>query len=119
MIAILILLLLQDSPKFSDENYTLFSQRESFYVLKKDTLFKYKEDVWSATKHNLNLKNYEFNTVENNNNIYLIAEGGGKVLLFKNEKLEDISNSGFWESNYGSFVFINNDSMNIMYWNLI
>jgi len=109
MIAILILLLLQDSPKFSDYNYTLFSQRESFYVLKKDTLFKYKEDVWSATKHNLNLKNYEFNTVENNNNIYLIAEGGGKVLLFKNEKLEDISNSGFWESNYGSFVFINND----------
>ena len=110
MFTILILLLLQDSPKFSDNNYTLFSQRESFYVLKKDTLFKYKEDVWSATKHNLNLKNYEFNTVDNNNNnIYLIAEGGGKVLLFKNEKLEDISNSGFWESNYGSFVFINND----------
>ena len=112
MIAILILLLLQDSPKFSDYNYTLFSQRESFYVLKKDTLFKYKEDVWSATKHNLNLKNYEFNTVDDNNNdIYLISEGGGKVLLFKNEKLEDISNSGFWESNYGSFVFINNDSI--------
>ena len=111
MFTILILLLLQDSPKFSDNNYTLFSQRESFYVLKKDTLFKYKEDVWSATKHNLNLKNYEFNTVDNNNNIYFIAKGGGKVLLFKNEKLEDISNSDFWESNYGSFVFINNDSI--------
>ena len=111
MFTILILLLFQDLPKFSDTNHTLFSQRENFYILKKDTLFKYEEDVWSATKHNLKLKNYDFNVIEGSENLYLIAEGGGLVLLFNNEKLEVISSSGFWESKFKSFDFIKNDTL--------
>ena len=105
MFTILTLLLFQDSPKFSDTNHTLFSQGENFYILKKDTLFKYEEDEWSATKHNLKLKNYDFNVIEGNENLYLIADGGGLVLLFNNEKLEVISSSGFWESKFKSFDF--------------
>ena len=111
MFTILFLLLFQDSPKFSDTNHTLFSQGENFYILKKDTLFKLEEDVWSATKHNLKLKNYDFNVIEGSENLYLIAVGGGLVLLFNNEKLEVISNSGFWESKFKSFDFIKNDTL--------
>ncbi|MDB3862868.1 hypothetical protein N9313_04790 [Flavobacteriaceae bacterium] len=111
MFTILTLLLFQVFPKFSDTNHTLFSQRENFYILKKDTLFKYEEDVWSATKHNLKLKNYKFNVIEGSENLYLIAEGGGVVLLFNNEKLEVISSSGFWESKFKSFDFIKNDTL--------
>ena len=111
MFTILFLLLFQDSPKFSDTNHTLFSQGENFYILKKDTLFKYEEDVWSAIKHNLKLKNYDFNVIEGSENLYLIAEGGGLVLLFNNEKLEVISSSGFWESKFKSFDFIKNDTL--------
>ena len=111
MLTILFLLLFQDSPKFSDTNHTLFSQGENFYILKKDTLFKYEEDVWSATKHNLKLKNYDFNVIEGNENLYLVARGGGLVLSFNNEKLEVISSSGFWESKFKSFDFIKNDTL--------
>ena len=111
MFTILFLLLFQDSPKFSDTNHTLFSQGENFYILKKDTLFKYEEDVWSATKHNLKLKNFNFNVIEGNEKLYFIAEGGGLVLLFNNEKLEVISSSGFWDSKFKSFDFIKNDTL--------
>ena len=111
MLTFLILLLFRDSPKFFDNNHTLFSQREIFYVLKKDTLYKYSEDRWSATKHDLDLKNYKFNVIDNDDNTYLISKGGGKVLLFNNVKLKVISNSNFWEATYQSFDFIKNDTL--------
>ena len=66
MLTILILLLLQDSPKVLNENFTVFSQKENFYVLKKDSLHKYDENEWSATKHNLNLNNYHFDELKIN-----------------------------------------------------
>ena len=83
MFTILFLLLFQDSPKFSDTNHTLFSQGENFYILKKDTLFKYEEDVWSATKHNLKLKNYKFNVSELVNGAYIVhvTSETGKYLV--------------------------------------
>jgi hypothetical protein len=111
MFTILILLLFQGSPKFLDNNHTLFSQKESFYVFKKDSLYKFNKDEWSGTKHNLNLKNYNFNVIEDNGNVFLIAKGGGMVLSFNNEKLEVISNSSFWDSNFESFNFFRNGTL--------
>jgi hypothetical protein len=111
MFTILILLLLQDSPRFLNNNHTIFSQNENFYVLKKDTLYKYSEDRWFASKHDLDLKNYKFNVIDNEDNTYLVSKGGGKVLLFNNEKLKVISNSNFWEATYQSFDFIKNDTL--------
>ena len=111
MFTILILLLFQDSPKLSNNDYTLFSQKENFYLLKKDSLYKYRENVWFGTKHNLNLTNYTFNVVEDNNALFLIADGGGKVLSFNENKLEVVDKSYFWFSKYLSFNFIRNKTL--------
>ena len=78
MFTILILLLFQDSPKVSNNDFTLFSQKENFYLLKKDSLFEYRENRWSGTKHNLNLTNYAFNVVEDNNILFLLPMVGVK-----------------------------------------
>ena len=106
MFTILILLLLQDSPKVLNENFTVFSQKENFYILKKDSLHKYDENEWSATKHNLDLNNYHFDELKDNGNVYLIAKGGGKVLSFIKNKLKVIDNTNLWNSKYHSFNFI-------------
>ena len=111
MFTILILLLFQDSPKVSNNDFTLFSQKENFYLLKKDSLFEYRENRWSGTKHNLNLTNYAFNVVEDNNILFFIADGGGKVLSFTENKLEVIDETYFWFSKYLSFNFIRNKTL--------
>ena len=111
MFTILILLLFQDSPKVSNDDYTLFSQKENFYLLKKDSLYRYHEKEWSATKHNLNLKKYAFRVVEDNNAVFLVARGGGKVLRFTENKLEVIDKTYFWFSKYLSYNFIRNKTI--------
>ena len=107
----LIFIFSQSSPILSDVNHTLFSHKENFYILTKDSLHTYSGDLWTATKHNLEFNSYIFGTVQNNSSTYLIAPGGGKVLSFNNGILEEISTSGFWDTTHESFDFIRNDTI--------
>ena len=107
----LIFIFTLSSPIFNDNNFTLFSHEENFYIISKDSLHMYSGGLWTATKNNLELDNYIFETVQNNSSTYLIAHGGGKVLSFNNGILEDISISGFWKSTHESFDFLRNDTI--------
>ena len=107
----LVLSLLLGSPTLRDTNHTLFSHKENFYILSKDSLYMYSGDLWTSTKNNLELDNYNFETVQKNSSTYLVAHGGGKVLSFNKGILEDISISGFWKSTHESFDFFRNDTI--------
>ena len=107
----LIFIFTLSSPILNNNNFTLFSHEENFYILSKDSLYMCSGDLWTSTKNNLELDNYNFETVQNSSSTYLIAHGGGKVLQFNNGILEDMSISGFWKSTHESFDFTRNDTI--------
>ena len=88
-----------------EKGYTVFSDKGKFLVLDKLHLHQYDGSEWSNSKHNLDLKNYDYKAFKNDSITYLVARGGGKVLSYKNEKFEIIDNSNFWNSKYESSTF--------------
>ncbi len=89
----------------SEKGYTIFSDKGKFFVLDKHNLYEYDNSEWTKSQHNLNLKNYDYETFKNDSITYLVSRGGGRVLSYKNEKIETIDNSNYWNSKYESSTF--------------
>lgn len=89
----------------SEKGYTVFSDRGKFLVLDELYLHQYDSSEWTKSKHNLSLKNYDYETFKNDSITYLVSRGGGRVLSYKNEKFETIDNSNYWNSKYESSTF--------------
>jgi len=86
--------------------YTLFSNKEDFYILKKDVVLKRVGSGWKIIPHVLDFENYSFDPINDGNLTYLVSKGLGKVLEFKNDSIYEIDNSTFWKSKYESFNFM-------------
>jgi len=95
----------------SEKGYTVFSDKGKFFVLDKLCLHQYDSSEWTKSKHNLNLKNYDYKAFKNDSITYLVSRGGGAVLSYKNEKFETIDNSNYWNSKYESSSFFRKNKL--------
>lgn len=89
----------------AEKGYTIFSDKGKFLVLDKHNLYEYDNSEWTKSQHNLNLKNYDYKAFKNDSLSYLLSRGGGSVLSYKNEKIEILDNSNYWNSKYESSSF--------------
>jgi len=108
----IISLFIQEAASLKDDNnYTLFSHKENFYILKEKSILKYVDSKWITIPHNLNYGSYAFDPLITESKTYLVSKGLGKVLEFKNDSIYELDKSTFWRAKYESFNFFRDEQI--------
>ena len=95
-----------------DNSFTIFPYKNKFYKIDFKEVSYLDQGIWKTyLNHNFDLKSFKFDFIENDEILYLISSGGGKVIEFKNNNLQIIDNSQEWDSRYESDYFIKNDTI--------
>jgi len=106
LVFLILNLFLQPDILTESDEYTLFSNNKNIYILKESVILKRTVNDWQVIPHNLELESYSFQSIVSQRSTYLISNGLGKVLEFKNDSIVEIDKSTFWNSKYESFSFI-------------
>jgi len=88
------------------DKYFSFYFEDSFYIVENDSIFSTKNgQYYVGIPHDIQWTDFNFNSVNMEDHVLLISDGGGLVYRFKDNEIQRLDKSFNHRNKYGSFDF--------------